>query len=57
MDGKLFVVFVISIVSLISGGLSWSIWLSHQERMHQMDVALQLSQQETHRLEIVTRRH
>ncbi|MEC4750041.1 hypothetical protein [Methylomicrobium sp. Wu6] len=55
MDGKIFIALVISIVSLISGGLAWLNWLSYQNHTHQMDIALQLSQEATRRQEIVAR--
>ncbi|WP_339774984.1 hypothetical protein [uncultured Methylophaga sp.] len=54
MTGEETALTLISIAVVIAGTYSWKLWLSHQEKLHDKKSTVQVSQEETKRLEIVT---
>ena len=54
MNGEQALILLVSISAMLVGGLAWKNWLAHKEREHGQDVSVQLSQEETKRLEIVS---
>ncbi len=45
---------LVSIAAMMTGAFAWKDWLRSKERIHGEDVTVQLSQEETRRLELVT---
>lgn len=54
MNGTQVLILLISISALLAGSFGWKAWIRAKEREHGQDVTVQLSQEETRRLEIVT---
>lgn len=55
MTGKEAVILLVSISALITYDFAWKDWLIKKEHEHRLDVSVRLSEEETHRLEIVTK--
>lgn len=54
MTGPQAIVLIVSIGILITAGYMWKQWLKNKEVTHQQDISVELSQEESKRLEIVT---
>lgn len=48
-------IFLVTISGLIAGEIAWKDWVQLREREHQMDVSARMSEEETKRLELVTK--
>ena len=55
MNGTQAVVLLISISSIIAGHYAWKDWLEKNDREHQLDISVKLSQEETKHLEILSK--
>lgn len=55
MNGKQVLILLITISGLLATSVGWKQWLMHKERAHGQDVTVELSQEETKRLELVTK--
>ncbi len=55
MNGKEAVILLVSVSAIIATTVGWKDWVSLKEREHGKDVTVRLSEQETKRLELVTK--
>lgn len=54
MNGRQAVIVLVSVSTLIAAEVGWKDWLTYKEKEHGQEVTVQLSEQETQRLELVT---
>lgn len=55
MNGEQVLILLVSIGVIVATSLGWKQWLQHKEREHGQDTTVELSQEETKRLELVTK--
>lgn len=55
MTGPQVVVMLVTISGIIAGEFAWKDWVQFREREHQMDLSVRMSEEETKRLELVTK--
>lgn len=55
MNGKQVLILLVSIGAMITSTVGWKDWLQTKERLHGQEITVKMSQEETQRLELVTK--